>query len=287
MRTALIYRTSLDEARLREDLEQAERMALKKPYEEFSTAKPWAGLMLWTPGGRGESGILADYDFELPSEPTAEGRLLPYLSELIEQNFAVGQLLFARLAVMRENALLPHRDHLELQRAVGRSPAYRLHLPLVTHEEAFFLEEGTVFQMRQGEVWSLDVGRLHSAAVFGRSPRIHLLLDFAGTGPLESALRFEPAGTAVIPSSHVVTRRVPRPTELDGLIGLATVVDQDNIEETIAIVTKKMFRLHVGADFVWTSLRSIAEASADEVLVRHVADLEAHCTLATSPESRA
>jgi L-proline cis-4-hydroxylase len=285
MMTSFLHRVPLDLDRLGHDLARAWELPLEQPYAEFSAGTKWSGLMLWTPGGRAESGILADYDFELPAQATVHGRSLPYLSEVIEDNFVVDQMLFARMAVMREGTLLPHRDHIELERPSGRSPGSRLHLPLETHENALFFEEGTVFRMRRGEVWSLDVRRLHSAAVFGPAARIHLLLDFAGAGPLESMVRFEIAGAPGIPGTHVVDRPDPRQAEMEGLASLSAVIDPDNIDEITAILIKKAYRTRVGADFVWNSLRSVAAASSYPELARRVSDLELHCTLGVPSES--
>lgn len=279
MTTSLLHQVPLDADRLGRDLARAWELPLEQPYAEFSAGTKWSGLMLWTPGGLADSGILADYDFGLPARATVHGRALPYLSQLVEDNFVTDQLLFARLAVMREGILLPHRDHIELERPAGRSPGIRLHLPLQTHENALFFEEGTVFRMRRGEVWKLDVRRLHSAAVFGPAPRVHLLLDFAGAGPLESLVRFEIDGEPGIPGTHLIDRPDPRPAEVRGLDTLAAVIDPDNINEVTAILIKKAYRTRVGADFVWNSLRSVAADSAYPELVRRVSDLEAHCTL--------
>jgi L-proline cis-4-hydroxylase len=285
MTTSLLHRVPLDLDRLGRDLARAWELPLEQPYAEFSAGTKWSGLMLWTPGGRADSGVLADYDFELPARPTVHGRALGYLSQLIEDNFVTSRLLFARMAVMREGTLLPHRDHIELERPAGRTPGLRLHLPLQTHENALFFEEGTVFRMRRGEVWSLDVRRLHSAAVFGPAARIHLLLDFAGAGLLGSAVRFEIAGAPGIPGTHVVDRPDPRPAEAQGLAALAAVIDPDNVDEITAILIKKAYRTRVGADFVWNSLRSVAAASAYPELVRRVSDLEMHCTLGVPAEN--
>jgi hypothetical protein len=285
MTTALLNRVPLDLDRLRDDLARAWELPLEQPYAEFSAGTPWAGLMLWTPGGGAESGVLDDYDFERPAGPTAHGRELRYLTELIEANFDVDQLLFARMAVMREGTLLPHRDHLELERPSGRSPGRRLHLPLVTHENALFLEQDTVFRMHRGEVWFLDVRRLHSAAVFGTTSRVHLLLDFAGSDELETIVRFDVTGPPGIPENHVADRPDPEAAELDGIAALSSVIDPDNVNEIIGIVIKKVYRRRMGAEFVWSSLRSIVAASAYPELVGRVADLESHCTLGTPSET--
>ena len=90
------------------------------------------------------------------------GRERPHLSELIAISFDVDHLLFT--GWQSRNALFSKQD--------------------------------TVFRMRRSEVRFLDVRRMHRAAVFGSTSRIHLLL------------------ASPHPETHVAGRPTPLASEL-------------------------------------------------------------------------
>src|SRR5438876_218362 len=86
--------------------------------------------------------------------------------------------------MMSENVLVPHRDFVEFtERPAEVLATHRLHVPLATAEDCLFMEDNVIYRMLPGEVWSLDVSRMHSAAVLcdtRRAPEIHAPADVEG-----------------------------------------------------------------------------------------------------------
>jgi hypothetical protein len=175
----MLGRVDIDEEQVLADLHRTTEFRFSEPYGEFLSGRSWKTCMLWSPGGRVGDGVLSGYDTGLPVAATEHGDQLPYLDQLVRKSFSLPHLVFGRLAVMSECVIFPHRDFVELTEVPANARAtHRLHVPLVTHDDAMFMEDDTVFRMGLGEVWFLDVTRLHSAAVLSTRPRVHLILDF-------------------------------------------------------------------------------------------------------------
>jgi hypothetical protein len=237
--------------------------------------------MLWSAGGEVGAGVIGGYDTTRPSAPTVYGRAVPYIRSLVEDAFDLDRLLFARLAVMADDVLVPHRDYVELAGRPGRERAtYRLHVPLATHDDCLFVEGDVVFRMRRGEIWVLEVDRLHSAGVLSERERVHLILDFAGGGTLEELLRFEVTTEPGIPQSHRVERPVLGDDEHKALLGLAPLIDLDNLYQMLAILTKKTYRRGCSENYAWETLAEIAARSGEEAVQAKVRELHDYCVLA-------
>ncbi len=100
-------------------------------------------------------------------QPTSTLAYCPYLSGIIDSFHCLKE----RVRLMRlpaNQSILKHAD------VPGKA---RLHIPIITHEEIYFLIEGTRIIMKEGELWNIDLTREHE--VHNRSPidRIHLVLD--------------------------------------------------------------------------------------------------------------
>jgi aspartyl/asparaginyl beta-hydroxylase (cupin superfamily) len=66
-----------------------------------------------------------------------------------------------------------HRDH-ELSFEEGEA---RLHIPLVTNENVYFMLDGERILMKEGECWYLDLTLEHSVENRSQADRIHLVMD--------------------------------------------------------------------------------------------------------------
>ncbi len=67
-----------------------------------------------------------------------------------------------------------HRDFVYLENV----PRYRLHMPLITNDQAFITSPGLNVHFKKGYLWKLDPKQtIHSACNFGTTPRIHLMID--------------------------------------------------------------------------------------------------------------
>ncbi|MEV0642240.1 aspartyl/asparaginyl beta-hydroxylase domain-containing protein [Streptomyces sp. NPDC050619] len=271
MQTQILGHVELDATTLAHELKMSESLTYAEPYDEFQCGRrPWRSRMLYAPGGEVGDGVLSHYDSSLPVRPTVHGEQLPHLKDVIEANFPKKHLLFARLVSMTESVLVPHRDlHVV---------AHRLHVPLRTSEQCLFLQENTVFRMLPGEVWSLDLTQMHSAAVMDRTDRVHLLLDFPGDAPVEDFIA-SPGGA----EASLADRTVPRPemseSERRAALDLARLIDSDNITDVFAILIRKQFRRDGGAEFAWEALSAVAEKSRNPEVESYVRRLKAQCTL--------
>jgi hypothetical protein len=279
MRTQLLTKLDLDQDRLREDLERSTGLRYSEPYTEFLCGRPWKSAMLWAPGGEVGDDIIAHYDATKPATITPYGDQLPYIREIVEKNFAVEHVTFARLAVITDSVMVPHRDYVELSDPLAqRRAAHRLHVCLATSDECLFTEDDLVYQMRSGDVWFLDVTRQHGAGVLNETRRVHLILDFADVDR-EQLLNFDVTSPVGIPESSIRPRPPLSTRERDGLLALASVVDRDNLKEIFGVVIRKHFGKDGGPDFVWHTIREIAQLSGDDEIVARVADLHKHCVL--------
>lgn len=279
MRTRMLGRIDLDDAKLAQELARSSSFHYAEQYGEFTCGRPWKTCMLWSCGGEVGDGVLAHYDTGEPCQPTVYGEQLPYLRHLVEEHFAVEHLLFARLVVMSETVLVPHRDYIEFaDRPSPERAAHRLHVPLATTEDCLFMQDDVVYRMPFGEVWSLDVTRLHSAAVLSDTRRAHLLLDFADAGD-EAKLVDAGDGEEDAVARTMVERPPLSQRERDAVLALSGLVDRDNLADVFGIVIKKQYRRDGGARYVWDAVQRIAGASGDSAVQARVRELYRHCTL--------
>lgn len=271
MRTQYVATIPLDDDRLAADLERATTFRYSEAYSNYLIGGPWKSCMLWSRGGEGGDGLLTSYSYDEEPAPTESGRMVPYLQEVITKVADLGRLNFARIAVLSDSVIVPHRDYLEL----GEIPddarsAHRVHIPLVTHDDCYFSEHNVVYRMRKGEVWFFDASRIHSVASFTKEPRIHLILDLVdlpAPGPLVKV--GATTGEEYIPQDRVVPRPPLPDAERAALSRLSDVLTMDNFNEIFSLVIKKHFRFDGGEDFAWQTMTALATASADpDVLPR-------------------
>ncbi|MEU5635910.1 aspartyl/asparaginyl beta-hydroxylase domain-containing protein [Streptomyces rishiriensis] len=277
MRTRLLGKLDLDQARLSKDLERSADFRYSEPYMEFNFGRPWKSLMVWAPGGEVGDDIIAHYDATSASGVTAYGEQLPYIREIIEKNFSIENVTFARLAEVSDMVIVPHRDYVELTDPVTRRrAAHRLHVSLTTTEDCLFTEEDVVYRMNSGEVWFLDAGKLHGAGVLSTTRRVHLILDLADVSQ-DEMLRFDAVPSVGIPEPSIRRRPPLSDREQQAILALASVVDMDNLSEVFALVIKKSYRRAGGPDFVWSTMADIARRSKDEAIIAKIAEWYRHC----------
>ncbi len=130
--------------------------------------------------------------------------------------------------------------------------------------------------MGVGEVWHLDAIRIHSAACFSAEPRVHLVLDFAGSDDPVSYLARPPA-EPVQPANAV---RAPMPDAVMAAIAaLGELLNETNFLDVAAILAKLHFRYDVDAADMFEWLRAAARRSGDAWMDEMAADLERNCIL--------
>ena len=280
MHTQILGQLPIDQTRLQQDIESSTEFRFREPYSEFLCGKPWKSCTVWAAGKEAGDGVIAHYDTSRSAGFTEYGGQLPYLRELIEQWFAIEHLMLGRLAIMSDSVLIPHRDYVELgdTPAEGRA-AHRLHVCLVTSEDCCFTEENLVYRMRPGEVWYLDVTRVHSAAVLSGIQRTHLILDFTDPGHPSDLVRFPIKEAPGVPARSMCPREPLDDQERANLLALAAVVNDDNLRDVFSIVLKKHYRRDGGPDFFWRTMSQIAELTGDEEVHKRIGELHRYYTL--------
>ncbi|MGR9556469.1 aspartyl/asparaginyl beta-hydroxylase domain-containing protein (plasmid) [Rhizobium leguminosarum] len=274
MDTRRAGRLQIDCERMAAELRRSEQFVFSDAYSEYLCGGPWKSCMLWAPDGQTGDGLVTNYGFESRPARTTYGDQLPYISGLIERHFNLDYLTFARLAVISNSVIIPHRDLLEL----GNLPeharnAHRIHVPLVTNENCFFMHGNIVYQMRRGEVWLFDASSPHSAASFSPDSRIHLMIDFSHVDDLSKLVQFTPEGQMNIPPDSICRRSPMTDTDRKRLLALAGVIDMDNYRDVFSIVIKNHYRKDGGDNSIWSTFLEIARSSANTELREKVDDL--------------
>lgn len=74
-------------------------------------------------------------------------------------------------AVMAGDSIPPHTD--------GQPPQYvtRIHVPLMSNEQSFFIVEGIPHAMPVGAAYLVDTRKLHAVVNDGTTPRVHFMFD--------------------------------------------------------------------------------------------------------------
>jgi hypothetical protein len=274
MRTYRIGKLDIDRERLAEDLARMREFKFSEAYSNYLCGGPWKSCMLWSIGGETGDGLVTNYDYSKGPAKTAFGQRLEYLSELVERWFNLDRLNFARVAIISNSVIIPHKDLLELSDLPRRERnTHRLHVPLVTNEGCYFSEGNVVYRMREGEVWFFDAGMMHSAASFTERERVHLILDFCEVEGVGEIVKFKPDAVERIPEDSIQAREALSAEEREGLMRLAGVITEENYKDVFSIVIKKHYRKDGGDDFVWETMKRIASRSEDEVVEAKVREM--------------
>lgn len=269
--TQMVGKLHLDADRVRADLVRAADFRFSEAYSDYLSGGPWKSLMLWASGGEGGDGLITNYDHNRKSALTAFGKEMPYLRGLVEDNFHLEHLNFARLAEMADSVTFPHRDLLELEDIPAEQRnAHRMHIPLVTNEDSLFTEDNVVYRMEAGEVWFFDASREHGAAVLRPRTRTHLILDFTDAGRAGDVVRFDLEPSGGIPADRVCKREVLADAERAAILRLADVIDLENWRDIFGIVAKRHYRRDGGENFVWGTLQEIGRRSGDPAVLAKV-----------------
>lgn len=280
MQTQTLGNIDIDRQRVDHDLATTDHFRFAEQYGEFQSGLPWKSCMLWSVGGEVGDGVIAHYDRTLPCVPTEFGTQLGYLNELINSSFNTEHMLFARLVLMTDNVLIPHRDFVEFDEdPVEAKAEHRFHIPLATDETCLFMDDRTIYRMPVGQVWSLDVTHLHSAAVLSNTRRYHLILDFADAPDRADLFAFPARPSERIPAELTVERPPLTDHEREALYRLSGVLSMDTISQVAGIVVRTEYRKDGGEDFSWRTLAEIGRRSGDSEIVDHLAKLQEHCTL--------
>lgn len=121
------------------------------------------------------NGEQANFDYHDCASPSAT----PILQKLTRLNDFLQEtgfkIMASRLLRLDPGTFLhEHRDFVYLENV----PRFRLHMPLITNDQAFITSPALNVHFKKGYLWKLDPkSTIHSACNFGSIPRIHLMLD--------------------------------------------------------------------------------------------------------------
>ncbi len=141
----------------------------QEPYPEYGSDGLKVATLL------NHTGEQENYDYHDCAKPNPTPLLLK-LTELhkflTESGF---NIMGSRLLRLDPGTFLhEHRDFVYLENV----PRYRLHMPLITNDQAFITSPGLNVHFKKGYLWKLDPKQtIHSACNFGKAPRIHLMID--------------------------------------------------------------------------------------------------------------
>lgn len=109
--------------------------------------------------------------------------IVNYISQYYQDNGFIVRLMFAKL--ISGGKIPEHTD-------TGYSllNCHRIHIPIVTNDDAIFFVGGEEKNMRVGEFWEINNGRKHSVDNRGSEDRVHLIIDWMPnqTGQPQAAL---------------------------------------------------------------------------------------------------
>ncbi|MBP7579350.1 MAG: aspartyl/asparaginyl beta-hydroxylase domain-containing protein [Candidatus Obscuribacter sp.] len=175
---AAIYATMVNQVvELKEELETI----WQEPYPEYASAGLKVATLL------NHTGEQQNFDYRDCRSP----QITPLLHKLpaIKEFLTSGNLevMGARLLRLDPGTFLhEHRDFIYLEEV----PRYRLHLPLITNDQAFIVSPDVNVHFKQGYLWKLNPKQtIHSACNFGSQPRLHLMIDCYVNGYLADLIK--------------------------------------------------------------------------------------------------
>jgi hypothetical protein len=262
MESRILGKVPIDPTRLERDLEVL--LAAPASSQEYSEYRfgTFLTYILRSPTGSEQDGLFRGVGAAPLRTPL--GRSLEYIDALVEDNFNVKRLQMVRAYLLHDALLVPHRDYVEFKRDAQRMA--RIHLPLRTNPHALHSEDAAVFHMRQGEVWHLDVTRVHSACNASSEARVSLVLDFFLDGePPESILREPCSGAGLTPQ---LIERPPLARDFESqLRALSALLSQDTFRDIVQLLSRIHFHRQAHARDAFRWLQAMCEVSGDARLL--------------------
>lgn len=271
LRSKIIGHIDLDQERLAPDLAYIEGLPGDPEYTAYSFGT-WNIHILWNETGDENDSILYEYDG--PGQITAIGDHIPYIKSLMETYFRLDRLKWARVFMLRDGHIIPHRDYLEFERSLTR-----IHVALSTDSGSLHSEGGLVFQMRPGEVWFLAAEEVHAAASLNDYPRIVLCVEFDLEPGAAPATAFRDPDTAANPATPKLVERPPQTEEeLQAIHNLGPALNEQSYRDVVQRLSRIHFEREVTASAVFDWLIEISRSSADSsTLVARSVELKRNC----------
>ena len=152
-----------------------EIMAIDQTWQpHFNTRQyegDWSVVSLRSPAGNPD-GIIPDLRAGEAFEDTSLFHQCPTIQNWI-QDFRCPVMAIRLLKLNAGASIKEHRDH-ELSFEQGEA---RLHIPVFTNEGVWFHINDVPLQMHPGECWYMNANLPHRVINYGKSDRIHLVID--------------------------------------------------------------------------------------------------------------
>ncbi len=161
--------------------------ALNKQKEEWWRAHEgpyhdggWESISIWAPNGN----LFEQRSFGGPFGKTVAALVSPYFWKVAEEfNCEKSRVRLMRLK--SGSRIFRHSDPLhEISADLAR-----FHIPIITNPQVQFMVNDRHLTMLPGEVWHIDARFPHEVHNFGKSHRVHLVLDLLRNSALDSLLR--------------------------------------------------------------------------------------------------
>lgn len=265
MPSYIFGKIELNDSQLKKDLETVKNFPrISEEYDEFGVGV-WINNSLWNASQDANDSMYRDIDY--PAKQTEYGRMLPYISQLVTENFNLEYLKMVRTRNLIDGMVIPHKDFVELNKP--KNQYFRILIPLEVNKHAFHSDEGNVLQMKKGEIWFIDAAIDHAAVNFSTSSRIFLCLDFAFPG------EFHPSDIFTNKSLYseeikptIIKREKINPKNKEQLIqSLSQTIDKYNFKDILVMLSKIHFYkdISVSASYDW--LEEITQRSGKEELL--------------------
>jgi hypothetical protein len=174
-----------DVALLQRDLAAIEASRWIDHFAQQSYTGGWDALPLVSAGGRSDAEGLRRTGIRYrKTELLAK---CPYFESIVDSFRCEKERV--RLLRMRTGAII--ESHVDPGNGWSWGIA-RLHIPITTNEGVSITLDGQRLVMKPGELWYLDVQRVHSARNAGDTDRVHLVLDLVVNDYLRSLFPDEP-----------------------------------------------------------------------------------------------
>lgn len=160
-----------DRERLQEDLQKVMNSQWVDHYNQNDYDGKWTSIALMSTNGKSDN----IYAFHFDSKAIIETDLLQscsYFKEVLD-SFLVEKTAVRLLNLAAGAQIKPHSDH-----CLGYEDGYfRMHIPIVTNPDVFFILDDQRIVMNEGECWYINANFTHSVANNGSTDRIHLVFD--------------------------------------------------------------------------------------------------------------
>ena len=277
MKSFLLARLSLDQSHISNTIHKIKTMEFDDAYQEYSLGI-WKTKTLWNMTGNDNQSISMEYIGHAKKTPS--GEKLPYLNELIENNFHVQHIKSVRIFHSSNGGLIvPHRDYMEFKKGFKR-----FHLVLATDKTCLNSEENTVYHMQQGEFWFLEGRVTHSAASISTNGKYSLVIDF--DPHIENFSLFKPNNQFQfndLSPMIIEHREKPSASLLASLMSLSEMITPFNFSNVFHLLCKLHFEYAISGDEVYGLLRDIAKNSTIPKVLELYKQVE-RCFLTHGPE---